>query len=122
MGFKLGSESRNHGKKVGGVGKDEASIPGVEVIRKQLEPGIDAEANNDGTIFLNKDIEPGSEEERKVLLHEMKHMVDLQTGRLAYDDNHVSWDGNKYKRDHGWINYEGEWYKEGDTMLPWEKH
>ena len=122
MGFKLGSESRNNGKKVGGVGKDEASVSGVEIIRKELGPGIDAEANNDGTIFLSEHIEPGSVEERKVLMHEMKHMVDMKTGRLAYDDDYVTWDGNKYKRDHGFISYEGDWYKEGATMLPWEKH
>jgi len=121
MAFKLGSESRDIGKK-GGFGKDDVSIPGVDVIRKDLEPGIDAEANKDGTIFLSNHIEPNSDEERKVLMHEMKHMVDMQTGKLSYTDDHITWDGQKYKRDHGFINFEDEWYSEGDTSLPWEKH
>jgi hypothetical protein len=124
MAFKLGSESRNFGKKPnqGIFDKDDASVPGVDVIRKDLEEGVDAEANNDGTIFISNNIEPGSEEERKILMHEMKHMVDMQTGRLAYDDDTITWDGQIYKRSQGFIMYEGEWYEEGDTELPWERH
>ena len=122
MGFRLGSESRdksNLNKNI--FNKDKVSIPGVEVIRKDLEPGIDGEANNDGTIFISNRIEPGSKEERKVLMHEMKHMVDMKIGRLDYDDDFVKWDGNEYKRHVGFIKFEGKWYPEGDTNLPWEK-
>ena len=126
MGFRLGSESREKNNLNRNIfNKDEVSIPGVEVIRKDLEPGIDGEANNDGTIFISNLIEPGSEEERKILMHEMKHMVDMRIGRLDYDDNHVLWDGNKYMRDNilgmGYVKFEDNWYPEGDTNLPWEK-
>ena len=122
MGFKLGSESRNNGKKVGGVGKDEASVSGVEIIRKELGPGIDAEANNDGTIFLSEHIEPGSVEERKVLMHEMRHIVDMKTGKLAYTDDDITWMGQTHARADGKIHYNGEWVPEGDMTLPWEQH
>tara|TARA_Y100000593_G_scaffold70028_1_gene128545 strand:- start:407 stop:781 length:375 start_codon:yes stop_codon:yes gene_type:complete len=124
MTFKLGSENRENkygsGKNI--FGDDDASVPGVRVIRKDLPEGIDAEANNDGTIFLGQHITPGSTQERKVLMHEMKHMVDLQTGRLKYDDYSVTWDGEAYRRLEGRIKYNGEWLQEGDTRLPWEQH
>ena len=123
MAFKLGNESRG---KSGGdkntFNKDEVSIPGIEIIRKDLEPGIQAEANDDGSIFVSNEVEAGSKEERKILMHEMKHMVDMQTGKLSYTDENVTWDGKDYKRDHGFIMFEKEWYAEGDTSLPWEKH
>ena len=58
MAFKLGSERRPNklslGSKSGGIGaKDDASVPGTPVIRKDLEKGISGEANIDGSIFLN---------------------------------------------------------------------
>jgi len=123
MAFKLGSESRNFGKESKNrFNVDDASVPGVDIIRKDLDPGIDAEANNDGTIFIGNHIQPGSTQERKVLMHEMKHMVDMQTGRLAYDDNSITWDGEKYRRLEGLIKYEGKWLPEGSTEFPWEQH
>ena len=124
MAFKLGSENR--GNKYGSGNnhfeKDDASVPGVHVIRKDLPEGIDAEANNDGTIFLGEHITPDSTQERKVLMHEMKHMVDMQTGRLKYDDNSITWDGETYRRLEGKIKYEGKWLPEGDLSFPWERH
>ena len=123
MGFKLGKETRNFsgmGKNI--FDKDDASVPGVDVIRKDLQPGIDAEANNDGTIFIGNHIEPGSTQERKVLLHEMKHMVDMQTGKLSYTDDTITWMGEEHERLEGMINYEGKWLPEGSTEFPWEKH
>ena len=82
MGFKLGKESREKSNLNRNVfKKDDASVPGVRVIRKDLPSGIDGEANNDGTIFIGDHITPGSKQERKVLMHEMKHMVDMETGK-----------------------------------------
>ena len=123
MAFKLGSESRKfdaNGKNK--FDKGDLSVPGVEIIRKNLPAGVDAEANNDGTIFLGEHIQPGSEQERKVLMHEMKHMVDMQTGKLAYNDTTLTWMGEKYERHRGMINYNGEWLPEGSTKFPWERH
>ena len=47
------------GKQAGGDG----SVPGTPVIRKDLEEGVLGEANMDGTIYVNSNIVPGSEED-----------------------------------------------------------
>lgn len=124
MTFKLGSENRKntYGSSKNSFEKDDASVPGVHVIRKELPEGIDAEANDDGTIFLGHHVTPGSMQERKVLMHEMKHMVDMQTGRLKYDDDSLTWDGEKHRRLAGKIKYNGKWLPEGSTEFPWERH
>ena len=125
MGFKLGEKSEfsktmNLGAK---FSKDtDASVPGTPVIRKKLGKGIMAEANMDGSIYISDKVEPGSEEERSILQHEMKHVVDMKTGKLAYTDNDITWMGEKYDRKKGMINYNGEWLPEGDKNFPWEKH
>ena len=124
MTFKLGSENRktNYDTAKNRFNKDDASIPGVPVIRKDLAKGIKAEANIDGSIFLSNKVEAGSAEERKILMHEMQHLVDMKVGKLAYTDDDITWLGEKYERKNGKINYEGEWLPEGDTTFPWEKH
>jgi hypothetical protein len=128
MAFKLGKEKRPNNLSLGssngsGIGaKDDASVPGTPVIRKDLEPGISGEANIDGSIFLSNNIKPGSEEEKKVLLHEMKHIIDMRVGRLKYTDNDITWDGNTYERKDGKINFNGKWVPEGGKEFPWEQH
>ena len=124
MAFKLGKESRQYSSQPKNrFGQDDASVPGVPVIRKSdLAKGIMAEANIDGTIFISDQVEPGSKEERKVLMHEMKHMVDMKTGKLSYTDNSITWLGEEHERKDGMINYEGEWVPEGSLDFPWEQH
>jgi len=124
MAFKLGGENRktNYDTAKNRFNKDDASIPGVPVIRKDLAKGIKAEANIDGSIFLSNKVEAGSQEERKILMHEMQHLVDMKVGKLAYTDDDITWLGEKYERKKGKINYNGEWLPEGDTTFPWEKH
>ena len=124
MGFKLGSENRkmNYHTAKNRFDKDDASVPGTPVIRKPLPKGIMGEANNDGSIFISDKVIPGSAEERKILMHEMKHMVDMKVGKLAYTDNDITWMGESYERKNGKINYNGEWLPEGDTTFPWEQH
>ena len=124
MGFKLGSENRNmnYGSMKNRFNKDDASVPGTPVIRKKLEPGVMGEANNDGSIFISDKIVPGSQEERMVLQHEMKHIVDMKVGKLSYTDHDITWMGETYERKDGKINYNGEWLPEGDASFPWEKH
>ena len=125
MGFKLGSENRQRDYNTFKNRFDsdpEASVPGVPVIRKPLEPGTIAEANNDGSIFISDKVTPGSAEERKILMHEMKHMVDMKTGKLSYDDDSITWMGETYERNKGKINYNGEWLPEGSREFPWEQH
>ena len=123
MTFKLGSESRNFGDtNKNRFNKDDASIPGTPILRKKLGKGIMAEANNDGSIFISDKVEPGSAEERQVLMHEMQHMVDMKVGKLAYTDDNITWMGETYDRKKGKINYNGKWIKEGSKEFPWERH
>ena len=124
MTFKLGSENRktNYDTAKNRFNIDDASIPGTPILRKDLAKGIQAEANIDGSIFLSNKVKPGSQEERKILMHEMQHLVDMKVGKLAYTDDDITWLGQSYERKKGKINYEGEWLPEGDTTFPWEKH
>ena len=111
MGFKLGSENRKI--------RTPQKTP---ILKKKLDKGILAEANKDGTIYVDESVEPGSEKEREILMHEMKHLTDIKVGRLAYEDEWIKWDGQKYPREKGKILYEGEWIEEGGKQFPWEKH
>ena len=129
MGFKLG-RARKPVAYGGVIDKklsfktEEASIPGNPIIRKNLEPGILGEANMDGSIFISNKIQPGSEEEKQVLLHEMRHATDMKLGKLAYDDNSVYYDGITYPREtingRDMIKVDGQWKEAGDDF-PWEK-
>tara|TARA_R110000823_G_C15773759_1_gene484349 strand:- start:4 stop:414 length:411 start_codon:yes stop_codon:yes gene_type:complete len=132
MAFKLGSERGNYAvsgeiktkmrfsQEAGG----DASVPGTPVIRKDLEPGIMGEANMDGSIYISEKIQPGSEEETQVLLHEMQHSTDMKVGKLAYSDDYVKYNGNTYPRQNingkDMINVDGKWSEAGGDF-PWEK-
>ena len=104
---------------------DDASVPGTPVIRKPLAPGVMGEANMDGSIFISNDIEPGSEVERQVINHEMRHATDMRIGKLAYGDNFVKWNGNTYPRmdinGKDMIIIDGIAKEAGDGNFPWEK-
>ena len=89
--------------------------------RKKLESGIAGEANNDGTIFVNKNIEKGSPLEAEVVAHEGDHMARMEKGELDYSDDNVTWRGKKYERRDGKIKYNGQWRDEGWEQFPWEK-
>ena len=103
---------------------DEASIPGNEIVRKNLGEGILGEANMDGSIFISNKVQPGSKEENQVLLHEMRHATDMKLGKLAYNDNGVYYDGITYPREtingKDMIKVDGKWKEAGDDF-PWEK-
>ncbi len=133
MGFKLGRSRGNYA--VGGeirtkmrfgqeAGSD-ASVPGTPVIRKPLEEGIMGEANMDGSIYINENIVPGSKEEAQVLNHEMRHSTDMKTGKLAYGDDFVKWNGNIYPREDingkDMIKVDGQWKEAGEHSFPWEE-
>tara|TARA_R100001463_G_scaffold53213_1_gene104188 strand:+ start:350 stop:1945 length:1596 start_codon:yes stop_codon:yes gene_type:complete len=84
----------------------------IPVIKKDLEDGVIAEANNDGTIYVDKDVKKGSPLEKEAIAHEMVHMDQMKRGDLDYDDNNVYWKGKKYSRAK---------MNEGSSKLPWEK-
>ena len=132
MGFKLGTNrgleatrgeiktKMRFGQEAGG----DASVPGTPVIRKPLAEGILGEANMDGSIYISDKIIPGSEEERQVINHEMRHATDMKLGKLAYSDDSVTYNGEKFPRmDIDGVDsilVEGEWKEAGDTGFPWE--
>ena len=133
MGFKLGT---NRGLEATGgeiktkmrFGKDsggDASIPGTPVIRKPLAEGILGEANMDGSIYISDKIIPGSEEERQVINHEMRHSTDMKLGKLAYTDNSITYNGEVYPRKtingKDMIIVDGIAKEAGSEDFPWEK-
>tara|TARA_Y100000592_G_scaffold38475_1_gene61016 strand:+ start:3738 stop:4607 length:870 start_codon:yes stop_codon:yes gene_type:complete len=91
------------------------------IIRKKLDKGISAEANLDGSIFLDKSIKKGSKEEIQTVAHEKHHIKQFDDNILHYNDFNVTWKGKLYKRQDGMIEYNGKFYPEGHDVFPWEK-
>jgi len=132
MGFKLGSERGNYAvngelktkMRFGKESGSDGSVPGIPVIRVPLDEGIMGEANMDGTIYVNKNIIPGSYEDRQVINHEMRHATDMKLGKLAYDDDSITYNGEVFPREtingKDMIKVEGKWKEAGDTGFPWE--
>ena len=132
MGFKLGKNKgfeatggeiktkMRFGKQAG----EEGSVPGTPVIRVPLEEGVMGEANMDGSIYINENITPGSFEDRQTINHEMRHATDMRIGKLAYEDDYVTYNGEKFPRmDINGIDsilVDGEWKEAGHTGFPWE--
>jgi hypothetical protein len=126
MAFELGKKSgvlmdKGQLKSSLSFKQEDASVPGTPVLRRDLEKGILGEANNDGSIFISDKVQPGSEQEKEILLHEMVHMTDMKTGKLGYTDNSVTYRGETFPRQKGHIFYNEQWMPEGSKMLPWEQ-
>jgi len=106
----------------------QTTIPGTPIIPMPLEDGdqfeILGEANMDGTIYVSDRLEPGSPEYNKVINHEMRHATDMKLGKLAYDDDHIMYNGERFEREDingvDSILVDGEWKEAGDTGFPWE--
>ena len=125
MAFKLGSSrapivSNGEVKSKLLFNKEETSIPGTPIIRKDLKGTVLAEANEDGSIFVDHKVVPGSEKEKHILIHEMVHLTDMKTGKLAYNDDSITWNGETYARKNGKVLYNNEWVPEGTKDFPWE--
>mgnify|MGYP003141598576 CR=1 FL=1 len=110
MAFKLGREKREF--------KNSQNTP---IFRKKLEKGILGEANIDGSIYISDKLKPGSKKEKEVINHEKKHAADMETGKLSYTDNSITYNNKTYPRKDGKINYNGKWLEEGSKEFPWEK-
>ena len=133
MGFKLGKQRGNYaisgeiktkmrfGKQ---AGDRDVSVPGTPVIRKPLGQGIMGEANMDGSIYINQNITPGSQEEKQVVNHEMRHATDMRIGKLAYGDDFIKYNGVTYPRrtinGKDMIIVDGVAKEAGDHDFPWE--
>ena len=130
MGFKLGTSRGNYADKgevktkLSFMRDQQASIPGTPVIAKPLAEGILGEANMDGTIYMSDKLDPNSAAYRHTLSHEMRHATDMKLGKLAYDDDHIMYNGEKFeRRDIDGIDsilVDGKWKEAGDTGFPWE--
>lgn len=110
MAFKLGSEKR--GLK-------------TDIFKKKLEDNVHAEANMDGSIYVDPSIDLNSAYGRRVIKHEQAHIEQMQSGRAAYGDNWVMWEGKVYlRRAENGENIidgpNGKW-PEGDANHPWEQ-
>tara|TARA_R110000787_G_scaffold181240_1_gene293381 strand:+ start:373 stop:681 length:309 start_codon:yes stop_codon:yes gene_type:complete len=80
------------------------------VYNVDMEDGVLGKANNNGTIVINKDLDPSQIDD--VVAHEKIHLDQMKRGDLQYDDENVYWKGKKYPRAS---------MKEGAKNLPWEK-
>ena len=110
MGFKLGKETRQY--------RTPKETP---ILRKKLDKGVLAEANNDGSIFVDESLKKGTKKYKKVIAHEMDHINRMKSGELGYGDDYVRWQGRTYPRKEGKIKYNNKWHAEGAKKLPWEK-
>ena len=114
MGFKLGKNRGNY------------AVNGIIKTKMRFGPeGILGEANMDGTIYINENIQQGSEEERQVINHEMRHATDMKLGKLAYGDDFVMYNGRVYPRrtinGKDMIIVDGVAKEAGDEGFPWEE-
>ena len=132
MGFKLGKErgleatngeiktKLRFGRQPSGI----ESIPGTPIIPMPLEEGIMGEANMDGTIYINEKIDPNSFEYKQTVNHEMRHATDMKLGKLAYDDDSVTYNGEVFPREtisgKDMIKVDGKWKEAGNHGFPWE--
>ena len=85
------------------------SMDNTPIYNVDMEDGVMGKANKNGTIILNKDLDPSQCE--KVIAHEKVHIDQMKRGDLDYDDNNVYWKGKKYSRAQ---------MQEGAKNLPWE--
>jgi len=95
-----------------------------------MEDGTLAEANMDGSVSVDKDLDLNSTLGERVIKHEDEHRRQMGFDddgektlpvKAAYDDVSVTWKGRKYPRKNGKIFYRHKWYDEGSDALPWEK-
>jgi len=71
-------------------GTHDSSTNNTPVFKKDdLGNGIEAEANRDGTIFINSKL-PNNKVE-KAVEHEKVHLDQMAQGRLQYTDDSVIW-------------------------------
>ena len=67
---------------------------------------------------------PGSDEEKEVINHEMRHSTDMRIGKLAYGDDFVKYNGETYLRKtingKDMIIVDGVAKEAGSHDFPWE--
>ena len=129
MGFKLGREKREikSSKNVRKFkeGRSVGNFEGAPILMQSQEHGTLAEANMDGTISVDPKVNLNSAFGKRLLKHEKQHIDDIESGRAAYNDDVVMWEGKMYLRRE--LNGEkvidgpnGRW-PEGHPNHPWEQ-
>lgn len=84
---------------------EELSTYNNPVFEKKLGNGIIAEANRDGTTFVDPSV--SQSKKREAVAHEKVHHEQMEQGRLNYTDDIVTWKRDTksparvYKRDQG---------------------
>jgi len=84
-------------------------VDNTPIYKVDMEDGVMGKANNNGTIIINKDLDPSQVHD--VVSHEKIHLEQMKRGDLDYDDDYVYWKGKKYSR---------AYMEEGAADLPWE--
>lgn len=110
MAFKLKDKSTLFGY------DEQTSTFGTPVFEKDLGNQVMAEANRDGTIFINKGLSPKQKED--AIAHEKVHLDQMHQNRLNYNEDEVIW-----KRDtkSPMKVYKRQDMQEGATNLEWEE-
>ncbi len=85
------------------------TMDNTPIYHVDMEDGVMGKANNNGTIIINKDVDPSRMQD--VINHEMVHIDQMKRGDLDYDDKYVYWKGKRYSRAQ---------MQEGNRTLPWE--
>lgn len=98
-----------------GINK-EASEFGKPVFEKELGGSIEAEANRDGTIFVQKGM--SQQAINDAVEHEKVHLSQMAQGRLDYTNGEVMWKPDT-KSPMKFFNR--KLMAEGAHNLPWEK-
>ena len=119
MAFKLGSETRD-----GITRKNVSSAKRVFRKNSDMGPGIVAQANNDGSIDVDPNVDMNSKFGKKVIKHETKHQEQMESGKANYGDDWVMWEDKIYlrKEEDGEPVIDGpngRW-PEGHPNHPWE--
>ena len=84
-------------------------IDNTPIYHVDMEEGVMGKANNNGTIIVNKDLDPNQIDD--VVAHEKIHIEQMERGDLDYDNENVYWKGKTYSRAD---------MAEGAKDLPWE--
>tara|TARA_R110002012_G_scaffold321669_2_gene550581 strand:- start:744 stop:1148 length:405 start_codon:yes stop_codon:yes gene_type:complete len=125
MAFKLGDAKRHDGSFNARKPDDPLSFSkGMdkmgEINATPLDSGTIAEANMDGSISVDPELDLNSALGKRAIKHEKEHLDQIQSGRAAYGDNWVKWEGKLYVRKNGMIDGPSGKFPEGDKRHPWE--
>ena len=97
------------------LGTHKYSSGNTPVFKKDLGGKVMAEANKDGTIFIDKSL--SDKEAALAVAHEKVHLDQMAQGKLNYTDDTVTW--KKDTRSPARV-YSRKEMAEGSKELPWE--